>query len=441
MSERNAALEQHAVRDVASAYRVAPLELTLDGVPPGYKRTEVGLIPEDWGIGHLGEFYEIGSSKRVFRSDWRRYGVPFYRTREVAVLAGKGSVDNELYISEELYYTYAKKYGVPKPGDALITGIGTIGKIYVVPDDRKFYFKDASIIWLKSRQSFDSDYLKQLFETQFIRNQVADSSTGTTVDTYTISGANRTLVPVPRIAEQRAIATALSDADALIESLDRLIAKKRAIKQAAMQQLLTGQTRLPGFSGNWETKRLGEISTIAMGRTPRRNNRAFWGRGHVWLSIADLQGKVVSDSKEKITDLAAVGMTPIPKGTLLMSFKLSIGRLCFSGCNLFTNEAICSFTNLRVDAQFLYYALNRTDFSLYGKQAVKGYTLNSESLKLVEVSLPSGEEQAAIANVLSNMDDNIEALKNRRDKAHRVKQGMMQQLLTGRVRLVAPETA
>ncbi len=236
--------------------------------------------------------------------------------------------------------------------------------------------------------------------------------------------------------EQRAIATALSDVDALLAKLDQLIAKKRDLKQAAMQQLLTGQTRLPGFSGAWEVKRLGEICEIAMGRTPPRLNTAMWGNGHVWLSIADLDGKVVSESKEQITDLAAASMPVIPKGTLLMSFKLSLGRLCFAGCDLYTNEAICSFGNLQADAEYLYYALGRTDFSLYGKQAVKGYTLNKGSLNLVKVRLPPLSEQTAIATVLSDMDAEITALEARRDKTRALKQGMMQELLTGRIRLV-----
>ncbi len=243
---------------------------------------------------------------------------------------------------------------------------------------------------------------------------------------------------LPSLPEQRAIAEALSDVDGLLGALEALIAKKRAIKQAAMQQLLTGKTRLPGFSGEWETKRLGDIAEIQMGRTPSRSKSALWGRGHVWLSIGDLHGKVVCESKEQITDLAAASMTPVPKGTLLMSFKLSIGRLCFAGCDLFTNEAICSFAEVKADADFLYYALSRTDFSLYGKQAVKGYTLNSASLRLVEVRMPELPEQSAIATVLSDMDAEIAALEARRDKTRAIKQGMMQQLLTGRVRLLEP---
>ena len=224
--------------------------------------------------------------------------------------------------------------------------------------------------------------------------------------------------------------------DALLEGMERLIAKKRDLKQAAMQQLLTGQTRLPGFQGEWEVKRLGEIGDIAMGRTPPRLNQTFWGRGYKWLSIADLKTKVVSESKEEITELAASTMTIIPKGTLLMSFKLSIGRLCFAGCDLFTNEAICSFNKLQANADFLYYALGRTDFALYGKQAVKGYTLNKESLRTIEVRLPPLPEQTAIAAVLSDMDAEVSALVARRDKTRALKQGMMQELLTGRTRLV-----
>ena len=119
-----------------------------------------------------------------------------------------------------------------------------------------------------------------------------------------------------------------------------------------------------------------------------------------------------------------------------MSFKLSIGRLCFAGCDLYTNEAICSFNNVKANTEFLYYILGRTDFSLYGKQAVKGYTLNSESLKLVEVPLPTIEEQTAIATLLFDMDDELTVLEAKLAKARQIKQGIMQELLTGRIRLV-----
>jgi type I restriction enzyme S subunit len=138
----------------------------------------------------------------------------------------------------------------------------------------------------------------------------------------------------------------------------------------------------------------------------------------------------------EITPLAASDMKIVPKGTLMMSFKLSIGRLAFAGCDLFTNEAICTFNKLQANAEFLYYALQRVDFSLYGKQAVKGHTLNKESLKQVELRVPSKKEQTAIATIITDIDAEIAALEEKLAKARQIKQGMMQELLTGRIRLV-----
>ena len=215
-----------------------------------------------------------------------------------------------------------------------------------------------------------------------------------------------------------------------------MIAKKRLIKQGAMQDLLTARRRLPGFSGEWEVKKLGTFCRLEMGGTPSRLNAIYWGKGYPWLTIADMQSKVINASKEQVTDQGAALLTPVKAGTLMMSFKLSIGRLAFAGIDLFTNEAICSFNDLTEDADFLFYALSRTDFALYGKQAVKGYTLNKQSLKEVEVLLPGKKEQQAIAAVLSDMDAEIQTLGSRLAKARAVKQGMMQNLLTGRVRLV-----
>lgn len=244
----------------------------------------------------------------------------------------------------------------------------------------------------------------------------------------------------PTVAEQNAIGAALVSSDSLIESLEQLLAKKRQIKQGAMQKLLTGQRRLPGFGGEWVSYAMGQLARITMGRTPSRIQSKYWGHGYKWLSISDLKGRTVADSKEEITAAAASDMEVIPAGTLLMSFKLTLGRLCFAGTDLFTNEAICAFRDLKANPELVYYALQRVDFSLVGKQAVKGYTLNKESLAAVSVLLPSDKnEQTAIATILSDMDTEITALEARLTKARHLKQGMAQALLTGRIRLQLPD--
>jgi type I restriction enzyme S subunit len=326
---------------------------------------------------------------------------------------------------------------VLKKGDIVFGRKGGVERSALIRQQQDGWFLGSDGMSVRPLGDCHDEYLALQFQSPRIQGWLLQNAIGTTMSSLNQGILEKVLVALPPTrGEQEAIAEALGDAYALVESLEQLIAKKGHLKQGAMQELLTGKKRLPGFSGEWEVRRLGEICEIAMGRTPSRLNPSFWGRGHKWLAIADLRTKIVSESKEEITERAASEMQIIPEGTLLMSFKLSIGRLCFAGCDLFTNEAICSFNKLKASADFIYYLLGRTDFSLYGKQAVKGHTLNKESLRLVEVRLPSREEQTAIAIILSDMDAEIAALEAKLAKARLLKQGMMQELLTGRLRLV-----
>jgi type I restriction enzyme, S subunit len=378
-------------------------------VRPGYKQTEVGVIPEEWEVKPLGRFVALQRGHDLPERERRRGDVP---------VMGSAGLNG--------FHDTALMRG---PGVVLGRSGASFGQAHYCTSD----------FWPHNTALYVTDFFGNHPLFSFYRLKSIDFSR------YNSGGAQQSLnrnfiapilVALPKRKEQEAITGALSDADDLIESLEQLIVKKCQIKQGAMQELLTGKKRLPGFSGEWEVKQLGDICEIEIGRTPARLNPAYWGRGYKWLSIADLKTNVVTESKEEITLLAAEDMQVIPKGTLLMSFKLSIGRLCFAGCDLYTNEAICSFKDPEADAEFLYYILSRTDFSLYGKLAVKGYTLNKESLKQVEVRLPSESEQTAIATILSDMDAEIVALEAKLAKARQIKQGMMQELLTGRIRLV-----
>jgi type I restriction enzyme, S subunit len=197
-----------------------------------------------WEVKNLEELFEITSSKRVFQSDWRSEGIPFYRARELAVLGATGRVDNELFIRKSLYEEFKSAYGVPEAGDLLVTGVGTLGKVYVVTDDRKFYFKDGNIIWFKNRGSVSPMFLRQLYLTNYVIKQIANASGGTTVGTYTIAGAKKTEIPFPMHSEQSAIAEILEDMDAEISALEGRLSKSIQLKQGMMQELLTGRIRL-----------------------------------------------------------------------------------------------------------------------------------------------------------------------------------------------------
>ncbi len=200
------------------------------------------------------------------------------------------------------------------------------------------------------------------------------------------------------------------------------------------------QTEVGEIPEDWAVGSLGTLARLTMGRTPARNTPAYWGAGHPWLSIADLHGRYVGTSKEQITGLAAALMEPVPSGTLVMSFKLSIGRVAITTHELYTNEAICHIRDPLPDRDYLFYALQRTDFELYGKQAVKGYTLNSESLRSIQVPVPPLPEQKRIAKILSDTDALINSLNALIAKKQMVKQATMDDLLTGRRRLAGFDT-
>ena len=139
----------------------------------------------------MGEIYDITSSKRVFQSEWKDSGVPFYRAREIIELSKSGYVDNDLFISPELYKKYSEKYGAPKENDLLVTGVGTIGKLYVVPQISNFYIKDGNIVWFKDKTRASGVFIKYLFCTRYIEKQLFDNASITTVATYTIESAKK----------------------------------------------------------------------------------------------------------------------------------------------------------------------------------------------------------------------------------------------------------
>jgi type I restriction enzyme S subunit len=395
-------------------------------VKTGYKQTEVGVIPEDWDTKPFSALSDLITVGIVIKPTqyYVKQGIPALRSANIR----EARIDSSdmVFISEKSNAQLAKSQ--LRAGDVVTVRTGYPGTSTVVTPA---YDGSNCIDLLITRPSkaVSSEYLAFWINSPVGKYQVLRNQGGLAQQHFNVSELRNLVVALPPLHEQKAIAEVLSKADALIECLERLIAKKHLLKRGVMQKLLRPKN-------GWEIKRLGGICEIAIGRTPSRLNSSFWGRGYKWLSIADLRNKVVTESKEEITELAASKMQIIPKGTLLMSFKLSIGRLCFAGCDLFTNEAICSFNDLQANAEFLYYMLGRTDFSLYGKQAVKGYTLNKESLKLVEVPLPSQAEQEAIAKVLSAMDAEIALLEAQLAKYRQIKQGLMQNLLTGRIRLV-----
>jgi restriction endonuclease S subunit len=210
-------IQRQLVDEIAAHQRI------IDGarqVVEGWK-PNVEIDPE-WSIVKLEELFEITSSKRVFEAQWKDHGVPFYRAREIVLLARNGSVDNELFISEEMFSEYTSKYGIPKEGDMMVTGVGTLGVCYVVQKNDRFYFKDGNILWFKKNSDVETHYIEYLFQTDFVRNQI-DNTAGAVVGTYTIIRAKNTLMPLPPLEIQREIVARIETERAIVHGNRELI--------------------------------------------------------------------------------------------------------------------------------------------------------------------------------------------------------------------------
>ncbi|MBK5944754.1 restriction endonuclease subunit S [Halorhodospira halophila] len=449
MAESSEAVERHAVQDALAAYsREAEIKTAKD-VPPGYKRTEVGVIPADWSTETIFAVADYSKS-RFDDGDWveaeflTTSGVRLLQTGNIGVGLFKEKASKK-YISTQSFQQLRCKDVLP--GDLLICRLADpAGRACIAPDlgfERMITSVDVTI-FRPSPELADPKFLLGVFCTPRWFSEVADRCGGSTRTRISRSQLAKIPVQLPSIEEQRAIATALSDADALIESLDRLIAKKRAIKQAAMQQLLTGQTRLPGFTGEWETKRLGDvIEKIVGGGTPSRGNPDFWGAEIPWVTVKDFSDFHPSQTQESITEvgLRKSASHLIPAGTLITSTRMALGKAVVYDVDVAINQDLKAlFTTPSVDNNFVYYWFEKNAImigEIGSGSTVKGLSVND--LRGILFPCPPRYEQTAIATVLSDMDTEIEILERRRDKARQIKQGMMQQLLTGWVRLVSPE--
>ena len=266
------------------------------------------------------------------------------------------------------------------------------------------------------------------------QNYLKDSLDGG-IQKFVALGTLRHLkIPLPPSSEQRAIAETLSDVDGLLAALEVLIAKKRAVKQAAMQQLLTGKSRLPGFSGEWTEKPLRGLATVTMGQSPPSTSYNLRGEG-----LPLIQGN--ADIADRQT-LDRVWTTQASKrcdsGDLLLTVRAPVGTVAVARKAACLGRGVCGLKPIGSSAYLFHALVNAEDRWRILEQGSTFTAANSEQVGQFCLRVPTDEsEQCAIATVLSDMDAEIAVLEHRRDKIRAVKQGMMQQLLTGQVRLVS----
>lgn len=407
------------------------VECSAGNIPPGYKQTEVGVIPQDWDIEPLRCDVTLLSGQHVLAQHCNTSGdgVP-YLTGPADFPSGK----------IQLTKFTNRPTTLCKAGDILVTVKGSGSGTLVEADDSYCISRQLMAIRVKE---WNAKFL--FYSLLYNASKIKTSSTGLIPGLSRFDILDQEIPLPPTLAEQEAIAEALGDADAFIESLEQLISKKRQIKQGAMQELLTGKRRLPGFSGEWETKRLGDIAEIQSGGTPSTTQPQFWDGDVLWCTPTDITAlkghKYLSDTSRKITlqGLKCSSAEMIPAKSIVMTSRATIGECAINQVPVSTNQG---FKNLipfeSVDVEFLYYLLltKKQEFiSLCGGSTF--LEISKTQLFTFEVKLPATkEEQTAIATILSDMDSEITALEEKLAKASQIKQGMMQELLTGRIRLL-----
>jgi type I restriction enzyme S subunit len=216
----------------------------------------------------LDDLYKVASSKRVLKSDWKSEGIPFYRGREISSLSKYGYVENDLYITEEMYKDFTTNYGVPVANDIMVTAIGTIGNTYIVKNKDKFYFKDASVLWLKKEKEVDSKFVNYWFKSTLFTNQL-DVGLGATVDTLTIGKVQSLKINVPPVATQKKIVAKL---DAIFAEIDKAKSAAETNVKNAESLFLSYLNKI--FNSDfihYKEYKLGEVCTFQGGSQPAKS--------------------------------------------------------------------------------------------------------------------------------------------------------------------------
>lgn len=419
------------------------------GLKPGYKLTEVGVIPEDWETQPLGNITTLMTNGFVGTATSHYVG----NENGVLYIQGYNVEENSFnfhgikFVTEEFHRLHMKS--CLRSNDLLTVQTGDVGLTTIVPESLAGANCHALIISRLDQKRVIPLYISYYLNSDSGRSRLKLIEIGTTMKHLNIGDMLGFIVPLPiNIDEQRVIANALSDVDALLDGLDRLIAKKRDLKQAVMQQLLTGETRLPGFKGLWVLVRAGDIGQFRSGNGfPTRFQGGNSGE-YPFFKVSDMNNDgneifmVTANNYIHESIRKQIGSIIFPAQTIIFA---KVGAAIFLERKKILKVPSCIDNNMagfiidatRVDVCFMHYILLRKNLGdLVSTTALP--SLGGKVLAAIEFYLPPLAEQNAIVTILSDIDAEIATLEQRRKKTKDIKQAMMQELLTGKTRLISP---
>lgn len=424
-------------------------------VRSGYKRTEVGIIPEDWNVASLGDLKPfVTSGSRGWASYYSAHGALFVRITNLS----RESIYLDLEDSKFVTLPQGASEGIRtrlNEHDVLISitaDIGIVGYVDASIPTQAYINQHIALA------RFDQTKTCGKFVSYFLASENSQKLFRASTDIGAKAGMSLATVckiqtALPSLPEQRAIAAALSDVDELLGGLDRLIAKKRDLKQAAMQQLLTGQTRLPGFHGEWSAGILGNVvdaleAGVSVNST---DDEPSPGIPCVLKTSALSSGMFLPYEAKRIVPQDRIRAKTSPKRDTILISRMNtpdlVGEIAYVGQDypwLFLPDRIWMTRFHRafnLNVRWLAYVLSSNEYKELLRGAATGTSgsmknIAKGALLALPVKFPKSEEQTAIATVLSDMDAELTALETRRDKTRALKEAMMQELLTGKTRLV-----
>ncbi len=413
-------------------------------VPAGYKRTEAGVIPQDWGVSSVGAEFTVQLGKMLDAA--KNVGTPKPYIGNRAVQWRQIVLDD--MVTVPMIPSEVRRFRLRR-GDLLVCEGGEIGRAAIWNDLIPECFHQKALHRLRPTGSYVVYLMLSLLQLWASTGCLANYVTQTSIAHLPKEKLELIPLPVPPPDEQLAIAEALSDVDDLLFSLENLIVKKQAIKQATMQQLLTGKIRLPGFSGEWETKQLGRLGSFLKGRGIKREDVS--STGYSCIRYGELYTRYenyILNAVARIPSSIAQTALPVKTGDLLFAgsgeTSEEIGRCAaYLGDEpAYAGGDVVVLTPLGQNSLYLGYMMNQPTVARQKARMGQGDAvvhINTRNLAQIQIDLPPIEEQTEIAAILFDMDAEIATLERRRDKTRALKQGMMQQLLTGRIRLLMTE--
>lgn len=364
--------------------------------------------PEDWTPGQLRDFGYIQMCRRIFQSQTKAFGaIPFYK---ISTFGGKA----DAYISQELYEKYKVLYPYPEKGDVLLSAAGTVGKA-VIFDGKDSYFQDSNIVWLK----VDKDAVDRNFLWWFYRSYPWNALEGTTIQRLYNNIILNTDIHLPSLPEQDEIARTLSEFDTYIDDLTELIEKKKGIRDGALEDLVSGRTRLDGYEYEWQEGKIGDILKILHGKN-QREVESYSGKYPILGT-----GGIIGKATEFLCDWECV----------LIGRKGTIDNPMYMNTPFWTIDTL--YYSKPTDNQcvkFQYYLFCTINWYDYTESSGRP-SLAKKTIEAIPIRIPRYEEQVKIAEVLTAMDKEITDLETEREKIIQIREGAMDDLLTGRVRL------